>query len=401
MKILHINVRLTEGGAAKVALDIHKNAPVESLFAYGYSQGGNENPAGPALRALRTTKHTVAKLNFIAYKFANRDVFNPTSDLKMRLEAAIRDADIVHLHVIHSYFLQYEWLIELLIESEKRVVWTCHDHWIVTGRCALTDGCLRWKDSNSCWKCPSITNYPPVLIDVAAKRVRPKRALITKLAASSKCRLVVPSEHLARDIKQIYPQARVAIVNNSVEATLSACDFSQNLTHTTIETRALVVAHDLSYNGKTNKALVERLLELPFIALDTVGKHSIFQQSNVRNHGYISSKQELALVYSNADFLFFTSSVDNYPLVLIEALQNGLPVIASCSPAAEEILSRVGGRPFKDEDELRSIIGRRNWLETLYGGQSRIAIRNRAMKYFALDRMVSEYMDIYASLLAS
>ena len=43
LKILHINVRLFEGGASRIALDLHKNSnqfDFQSTFAYGYGKGG-------------------------------------------------------------------------------------------------------------------------------------------------------------------------------------------------------------------------------------------------------------------------------------------------------------------------------------------------------------------------
>ena len=42
MKILQFNVRLAEGGAAGVALDLQKG--LSSRFVYGYGKGGKKAP---------------------------------------------------------------------------------------------------------------------------------------------------------------------------------------------------------------------------------------------------------------------------------------------------------------------------------------------------------------------
>lgn len=46
MNILQFNVRLAEGGAAGVALDLHQRALQQGLashFVYGYGKGGKES----------------------------------------------------------------------------------------------------------------------------------------------------------------------------------------------------------------------------------------------------------------------------------------------------------------------------------------------------------------------
>ena len=46
MKILQFNVRLTEGGAAGVALDLHLRSlekGLSSRFVYGYGKGGKKS----------------------------------------------------------------------------------------------------------------------------------------------------------------------------------------------------------------------------------------------------------------------------------------------------------------------------------------------------------------------
>ncbi len=50
------------------------------------------------------------------------------------------------------------------------------------------------------------------------------------------------------------------------------------------------------------------------------------------------------------DALVFSSRVDNYPLILCEALSIGVPVIATHSEAAQEVLAETGGQTFAATD---------------------------------------------------
>ena len=45
--------------------------------------------------------------------------------------------DIIHLHNIHGYYLNYQVLFEFLQEAQIPVVWTLHDCWSMTGHCTF------------------------------------------------------------------------------------------------------------------------------------------------------------------------------------------------------------------------------------------------------------------------
>lgn len=74
----------------------------------------------------------------------------------------IRDIkpDIVHLHNIHGYFLNYALLFDFLKDAGIPIVWTLHDCWSFTGHCAhfTFAKCDKWI--NGCYSCPQINTYP-------------------------------------------------------------------------------------------------------------------------------------------------------------------------------------------------------------------------------------------------
>ncbi|WP_191637102.1 glycosyltransferase, partial [Pseudomonas fluorescens] len=163
-------------------------------------------------------------------------------------------------------------------------------------------------------------------------------------------------------------------------------------------TEILIIAHDLSYEGKTNRAIINALQKINNLTIHTVGKNSPFNGHNIVNHGYISTKEVLVELYKQCDAMLFTSEVDNYPLVICESLILNTPVIATNSQASNEVLERVGGRTAKNITEIISIIENRTWLEILYDNQSLEAVSNRAAGYFSIKRMMQEYIDVYRSL---
>ena len=71
--------------------------------------------------------------------------------------------DVIHLHNIHGYFLNYQVLFEYLQQTDIPIVWTLHDCWPFTGHCSHFDfiGCDKWK--TECNHCPGLKVYPKSL----------------------------------------------------------------------------------------------------------------------------------------------------------------------------------------------------------------------------------------------
>ena len=71
--------------------------------------------------------------------------------------------DIIHLHNLHGNYLNLKVLFEYLINVQKPVVWTLHDCWAFTGKCAhYTDiQCFKWQ--THCANCPQLQTYPPIV----------------------------------------------------------------------------------------------------------------------------------------------------------------------------------------------------------------------------------------------
>lgn len=176
MNILQFNVRLAEGGAAGVALDLHQRALQQGLashFVYGYGKGGKESVSHQNYpQVIKHTPRMTAMANIVLFRLFNRDLFGNFNEL-YRTITRTPGPVVLHFHVLHSYWLNLKSVVRFCekVKNHKpdvTLVWTLHDHWSVTGRCAFTDGCEGWK--TGCQKCPTLNNYPPVKIDRAHQR---------------------------------------------------------------------------------------------------------------------------------------------------------------------------------------------------------------------------------------
>ena len=122
MRILHVNVRLQEGGAARVALDLHLQLlglGVESQFAYGWGEkGGKSSEEASIQNCFQVGQQLQVASNMLLHRMVGIDFLGPMGEGRRRLIEAIHWADVVHLHVVHSYFLPLAWLVKELVRTK-------------------------------------------------------------------------------------------------------------------------------------------------------------------------------------------------------------------------------------------------------------------------------------------
>ncbi|MBB1201503.1 colanic acid biosynthesis glycosyltransferase WcaC [Enterobacteriaceae bacterium 89] len=405
MNILQFNVRLAEGGAAGVALDLHQRALQQGLtsrFVYGYGKGGKKSVSHDSYpHVIKQTARLTSIANIALFRLFNRDLFGNLNNLYPMI-CSISGPVVLHFHVLHSYWLNLDEVVDFCYrlkenKADVRFVWTLHDHWSVTGRCAFLDGCDEWK--NGCGKCPTLTNYPPVKIDRARDLVGDKRQLLLEMIALG-CQFISPSQHVAQAFNLLYGEGHCQIVNNGIDvATEAILAELAPVSETGRKPKIAVVAHDLRYDGKTNQQLVNDIIALgEAVEVHTFGKFSPFSGPNVINHGFLTDKRKLMSELNQLDALLFTSRVDNYPLILCEALSIGVPVIATPSEAAEEVLEKSGGRTVQADEVMTLVQQTKAGIAEAIFGTTLEAFRRRSRQAYSGQQMLEEYVSFYQNL---
>ncbi len=342
LKIMLVNSVFGTGSTGKIVEDLfdrYVEYGYDACFAYGrkcninkkkelygYRIGNEGSFYCHAVKSRIFDMHglasTHATKNFIKYIRS----FNP---------------DVIHLHNIHGYYLNYKVLFEYLNSTSIKLIWTLHDAWTITGHCAYFGMCEKWK--TMCRNCSHIRSYPASLFfDKSKMQFIQKKELFTK---NSNMQLVSPSNWLAGIIRQSYLKEQpVTVINNGIN--LENFKPTDNHTFDNVVDRSkkilLGVASPFSKRkGFSDFLKLAQIIDKERYQIVLVGVSD--EQIQKLPDGVIGIKRtdnqsQLAELYSMAyAFLNFTYE-DNFPTVNIEALACGTPVICYKTGGATEML---------------------------------------------------------------
>lgn len=394
MRILALNIRATQGGAGRVAYDLHqrlRGAGHQPRLLYGYGSGIAPDPqvqADPEIEMIGSRPVVLA--NFAAHLLGGREI--ATAGVAAIWDA-VAEADVIHLHAVHHWYVRWAGLARMLRDSGKPVVITAHDWWLLTGRCGFVRDCSGWE--RRCGECGKRRFEDlPSLLDQSATTRRARHEALRMLG--DRLTIVCPSRHLAQDHARIFPELQVLCVPNALDREFEA---ALGPVRPTSDRRGhLFCASDLAAPGKIDPGLVRALAAEPGVTVGLVGRGNPFRDTAAVEHGEVRSRAALATLYGGARGLLFPSRMDNAPLTIIEALSAGCYVLAYPSSAAREMLAQVGGRCVQSADEALALV-RSGREAALYEGISPAELARRARQIWSGAAMLDAYLGVYARAL--
>lgn len=247
--------------------------------------------------------------------------------------------DIIHLHNIHGYYINIEYLFTYLKKNPQiKVVWTLHDCWAFTGHCAnfIHSKCMQWK--NNCKNCRFLLSYPcNIGFANSEKNFTDKKRLFT---ACPNITVVVPSFWLKGLVESSFLKEYKSIVmHNGIDASIFK---KVNVDANNKATIILGVAN--VWNEKKGfevfLQLAQKLDKQDYqIILVGLSKKQIKNlPTNIKGIERTNNVEELVELYNSADVFFNPTLEDNYPTVNLEAQACGLPVVTFDSGGSKETI---------------------------------------------------------------
>jgi len=346
MKLLQINTVVNYGSTGRIAEQIG-NLAIEKGFKSYIAYGRKNRESNSSLIKIGTkldnythvAKTRLTDKHGLGSQSATKKFLSIIKEIK---------PDIIHLHNIHGYYLNYQLLFEYLNEMQIPIVWTLHDCWSFTGHCAYFDyvNCNKWI--SGCFSCPQLASYPKSYVDNSKANFNLK----SKLFAANKNLTLVPVSYWLENLltKSVLKNLPKKVIHNGVDLE----KFKTYTDTTKIDEKFNIASKHLilgvasvweKRKGLQDFIKLNELLKENFkIMLVGLNEKQIKTlPSNIIGVKRTESQEELAQIYSRADIFFNPTYEDNFPTTNLEAMACGTPVITYDTGGSPESITEETG----------------------------------------------------------
>jgi glycosyltransferase involved in cell wall biosynthesis len=387
-KLLQINVSANWGSTGKIAEQINQTAMAKGWKCkIAYSRFANESES--ELIQIGTKKDVlwaVAETRLLDR--AGLSMRRATKDLIRQIQEF--QPDVIHLHNIHGYVLNYELLFGYLNKTEIKVVWTFHDFWAITGHCAhfVDVDCMKWK--TGCHHCPKHKSYPSSFTDFSARNYALKKHLFTE---NTNLHIVAVSEWVANYVREsFFKDNDIRVIHNGVDLQvfrpLQVVKDSQKF-------NILAVSNIWTKSKGIDDILQLREMLPNEFSITIVGlseKQITKLPFGIKGITRTQNTNELIKLYNHADVLINPTYADSFPTVNLEALACGTPVITYKTGGSPEAVDSITGAVL-EQGNVKEMVEMIKKLKA--HPLSSEDCRSRAEKIFDKNKCFARYVELY------
>lgn len=400
-KLLQINSTVNVGSTGRIAEQIGAKAIAqgwESYIAYGRECGVSKSQlikigsvVGVWLHALLTR---LTDKHGLFSTFATKRLIRKIKKIS---------PDVIHLHNIHGYYINYKILFDYLQKADIPIVWTLHDCWSMTGHCSHFDSakCDRWQ--KQCYDCPLQCEYPSsILFDRSRRNYADKKHSFSSV---SNMTLVPVSNWLAGVVLNSYLNNKeLAVIHNGIDImTFTPSEKPELVYKYNLIGKRVVLGVASPWSDKKGLSdFIKLHSHLPDdyqVVLIGLSNEQITKvPGSVLGLHRTTNADELAEWYSLADVFVNLTYEDTYPTTNLEAISCGTPVVTYRTGGSPESVTTQTGRVVEQSD----VEGIAKAIEELCAedrGNMRKCCREYALKHFDSNRNYEIYLDLYEKLL--
>lgn len=401
MKVLQINATLgytSTGIIAKDIGDLINAEGGESFYAY-------QTCPNPPQNSKRIGNLLDWKIHALLCRISGKQAYFSSGATKRFLKyiSSIKP-DVVHLHNLHSNYINLNLLLQFLKSKKIYTVITMHDCWYFTGKCFhyIDIGCEKFK--KGCGNCPK-KNAPPEswLFDCSKKVLTDKYENLSQIPRVT---LVGCSKWICNEItKSVLKDLKVRHIYNGVDVNLfKPYDNSELREKYNLDASCNVIMGMANkWLLKSNKELFERTLGLlnenTRLMLVGCNKHQIDYLKRSSEYiipvEFIKGREELARHYSLGNVFVNPTHADTLPTVNMESVCCGTPVITYDSCGSPELVLDGCGKVVSEYDvsSMISAIGEKQ------SGIDEQTLRE-ARTQFDKNNCYKKYLQIYREALS-
>lgn len=398
--LLQINVVVNSGSTGKITEEVGTLAISQgwkSFIAYGRGKPKSNS------QLLKIGNNWDMYIHGIQTRFLdNHGLSSVNATKKLIEEIKCIKPDIIHLHNIHGYYVNYEILFNFLATLDTPIVWTLHDCWSMTGHCSHFDaiGCNKWQ--NVCYDCPLKKDYPTsFLMDSSKRNFKLKKKLFSSVKNMT---IVSVSRWLANIVKKSYlTRYPVKIINNGIDLDVFKPRNSELRSKHNINGKFVLIGVATVWNSMKGFddfiSLAHRLPEdCCIILIGLTKKQKKKLPNNIIGIARTENQVQLAEYYSMADVVMNLSYQETFGMTTIEGFACGTPGIVYDRTASPELISEETGVIVKAANisEVLDAVEKIKCNTKKYYSE---ACRERAIRLYDKKERYREYMKLYNELL--
>ncbi|MBN1777463.1 MAG: glycosyltransferase [Clostridiales bacterium] len=402
MNVLQVNTVYPNGSTGRIVAEIAAYTAAQpdtrALAAFGIGESSREN----GVDALRFGSPAGRKFHGAIRKLLDAEGYGSLIATGQLIKFCRENqVDVVHLHNLHGCYINLKRWFRYLEQAGIPVVWTLHDCWPMTGHCAYFNyaGCERWK--TQCIRCPEKHSYPECVgFDGSRRNYRLKKRLFSSLPNLT---IVTPCRWLADIVRESYlHNAQTRVIYNGVDTERFQPVASHLRKHYGLERKRVLlsVASDWDRRKGLDSLIgLSELLNEPYriVIIGLTREQLSALPKNVLGLERTASQQELAAWYTAADCFVNPTLDDTMPLVNLEALACGTPIVVydtgGCREAVDESCGTVVAKG--DIQELAVAVKQICESDANYAD----ACLQRAMR-FSKQNMARAYYELYREVLS-
>ena len=365
MKVLQINALYGHGSTGTIVRDIEYLCELSGNECYVASPDPKVRKAKRSYLIGNGIDH---KLHAIISRVHGKQAYYshiPTHNLLQWIDKIM--PDIVHLHNLHSNYINLNMLLKYLAKRDIRTVYTFHDCWLFTGGCFhyASVECKKWQ--TDCSHCPKKYSDTPAFLSKKSAEILADRKQYVN--AIPRLTIIGASEWVANECKHsVLFSCNIGYIHNGFDLDIFKPTASDLRKRYGLEGKYVLLGSAMKWynplNTDTYKYFVSNMSEdmvLVLFGCSTIHRKLI---KNVIEIGFIYEPKEMAALYSMADIFVNCTREDTLPGVNLECQATGTPVVTYDATGCKETISDHCGRAVKTGDyealyeavlEIRSI----------------------------------------------
>ena len=313
--------------------------------------------------------------------------------------------DIIHIHNIHGYFLNYKILFEFLSRYGKPVIWTVHDCWLYTGHCYYYSyiGCNKWQIG--CRHCPQKKEFPTSwLLDRSERNFLDKKAAFTSMP-KERLTIVPVSEWIRGEMEHSFLKGYdMRVIHNGINLEVFNIYGTEEVKNK-YELGGKHILLGVASIWSREKGL-DDFIELSAMlnedeTLVLVGVDAVIQKrlpQNIVGIRRTENIRQLAELYSAADVFVNLTWQDNYPTVNLEAIACGTPVVTYRMGGSIEAVTEHTGFVVEQGD-VKGILEAVRKIEKEGKTSYQQPCRDYALAHFNKEERYADYLRLYDELI--